>query len=476
VTLQSDGHAETTIHIDEFSIPPEYHGFLMAFLQGETPVVHGASTTYQIGNSQEITKLEVESDSGIFCASRGFISSSSYGQDTSITIAASDLAFAPREPVAADLWCLPLVGSLAEFQREGTASSIADRMPYLAFEDQGTQCGLVIIPKDRGVPFSAIAFGDIGNRGHATPDDAVTLLPSGMISALSFAAGSDITAPYLELRSRDGRLARRLHLRIGSAHHEDGSPCFSRFDCYELSSGLGEFLRRFFTFPENERDSLIPPMNLIRSGAPGTASIEENIAGMVTALDALCIRRRIGRRNLASLLNPANEGPVTKVLQRTREEMKQIRKDSKSRGESDQIAVIDKIVARLANAATDEDDFGLAVADLLRLHHLSDTEVMNAYYLQQTNTTWQGLLSTIRGQVIHTGAVHFRDRSQLLAWFDFAHHLHDVCTRVILKEVGYDGTYAASNAQCRGQYRVDRVTPSTPVSKLGYKKTPPSSI
>jgi hypothetical protein len=45
LTLLPDGHATLRIHIEEYSIPPEYHGFLMPFLRGGLPEPVGKSRT-----------------------------------------------------------------------------------------------------------------------------------------------------------------------------------------------------------------------------------------------------------------------------------------------------------------------------------------------------------------------------------------------------------------------------------------------
>jgi hypothetical protein len=44
-----------------------------------------------------------------------------------------------------------------------------------------------------------------------------------------------------------------------------------------------------------------------------------------------------------------------------------------------------------------------------------------------------------------------------------------------LREIGYKGTYAASNTTFTGQYEIHRVNPSTTIAELGYT-TPPCSV
>ena len=456
LTLRSDGTVEVAIEINEFSIPPEYHGFLMPFLRGNTPEVNGNRTTFHEGTAQVITKLEVTTESGSFQGSRALIGNSNFAmfgdQASSITVVANDLQFFPFETQSADYWCLPLYGGLTVFRGNATACSVADQAPYFAFSDDSAQCGLEIVASDesgRERP-AAIAFGEIGTRPHGTVEEALGLLPSGLLSMLSFAAGSDITSPYLELRTFDGRLARRLHLRLGSFYQEDGYAAFTKFDGLQPESGLGRFLDVFFKLAKDRRDRLIAPMNLIRSGAPGSATVDENIADMVKALDAFCKMHGFTHQNLASMLHASNASVVAIILQTAREALKQVRRQLRDQGEANEVALLDKIIARQANVATEERDFGIAVTGLLGHYGLRDAEAMNAYYLTHANVTWQQILSAIRGQVIHVGAIRIKDRSQLHSWFHFACHLHDVCKRIVLKE-----------GKCQRKHMVDRLSSQT---------------
>ena len=104
---------------------------------------------------------------------------------------------------------------------------------------------------------------------------------------------------------------------------------------------------------------------------------------------------------------------------------------------------------------------------------LNDGVVMEGYYSKLTiDNTWEGLLSSIRGEVIHSGAIRVNGRAEVVSWFEFARHLHDICKRVILREIGYTGTYAASNVLHSGTYDLDRITPLTTTAQLGYTIPP----
>lgn len=218
-------------------------------------------------------------------------------------------------------------------------------------------------------------------------------------------------------------------------------------------------------------------MNLIQSGAPGNATIEETIGDLVQALDALCEFAGVARQNLLSSLRTDNAVAVKGTIKDAIKRMAALRGTEKRKGALEDLPVLQRVASRLTNAANDERDFGLAVTQLLNKHGLLDADVMNAYYatLPSCDATWEGLLSAVRGTVLHAGGFRTISRNDLRKWFDFSRHLHDICKRVILSALGCEGTYAASNARYVGTYRVDRVNLQTTVQELGYSD-PPTSI
>jgi hypothetical protein len=307
---------------------------------------------------------------------------------------------------------------------------------------------------------SAYAFGAIGKCAHETVDEVNELLPWGIIAALRFACGTDIWCPWLELRHSSGRLIRRIHQRYGGHCEDAGSAAFSLINSTRPGSGIAEFLRRFFDLKLEERRSLTPILSLVHSGAPGRATVDECISDLAKALDALCKHHAIGRQNLAAKLDAVTRDSVERAVGEAKEKLKDVRKQCKADLKLDQLAVIDKIVSRLANVTGDELDFGIAVAALLQELNLHDIAAMNAYYAQlPAPCTWEGLLSSIRGEVIHSGGIRLNGHAELVAWFELARHLHDLCKRAVLRGIGYTGTYSPSNVMYKGLCEVDRVSP-----------------
>lgn len=70
--------------------------------------------------------------------------------------------------------------------------------------------------------------------------------------------------------------------------------------------------------------------------------------------------------------------------------------------------------------------------------------------------------------MIHKGFLKINDRSALRAWFNFARHLHDLCKRIVFREVNYNGFYQSSTNPWQGEYSVDRVRLGIGIEDLGF--------
>jgi hypothetical protein len=403
------------------------------------------------------------------------------GGNETLSLTPNDLIFCRRPDQVAKFWLMPLRGPFAEFHcpRASTPHLLAlDNDGYISFSAEGRACGIQIFangksPKHPLANYDAVAFGELGGPA-GKMEEIWTAVPGGLLNALSFSIGADVTAPWIETRGENGHLVRRLFRGFGRQLTEDGFGAFSPVNELRPDSGIGPFLTAFFSVPSSKRHALVVPLNLIRTGSPGSFNIEDSITDLVKALDNLCKAHGLTTQNLINRLELSNQPRVTSVLDEARAKLLAIRADLASNCRQDQADVVNVIVSKVANAATASRDFGIAVKDLLENLNLWDAEVLDNYYLSsaQQGTSWAGILSAVRGEVIHKGFLEIKDRRALRSWFEFARHLHDLCKRIVFREVNYNGVYQASTNPWRGEYSVDRVTPTTGVRDLGFSELP----
>ncbi len=483
----AESRIEAKVSIDGFQAPPEYNNNLVAFLNASVPRREGERVVVPIpatGNDRRISSLTVETESGTFTATSGILVDPvfwGFSNNETISLVLNDLVLSRRTDAIAKYWLMPLKGPFAAYHRPRSAPPhllAQDGEGYIPFSADGRACGLQIFGKEKSpkhalATYDAIAFGELYGSAD-TLEGVWAALPSGLQNALSFSIGADITAPWIEVRGEDGQLIRRFFHRVGRRLTEGGFGAFSPVNEYRPDSGIAPFLNAFFSTSTEKRDSLIVPLNLIRSGAPGSFNIDDSITDLIKALDNLCKAHGLTSQDLFNRLEKDNQERVVTVLDEARANLLAIRSDNTSNGRQEQADVLNIIVSKVASATTGSRDFGIAVKDLLKSLQLSDAEVLDHYYqgLGQKGASWAGILSAVRGEVIHNGFLKIRDRHALRSWFDFARHLDDLCKRIILREVNYRGFYQASTNPWAGEYSVDRATPTMDVKGLGFSEIP----
>jgi hypothetical protein len=486
VRVGGEFRSEVEISIDGFQAPPEYNNNLVAFLNASPPRREGERVVVPIpatGNDRRISSLTAETESGTFTATSGILANAVFwglGNNETISLVLNDLVLRHTDAIA-KYWLMPLKGPFAEYHRPRPAPPhllAQDGEGYIPFSADGRACGLQIFGKERApkhalATYNAIAFGEL--CGSADTFEGIwALLPSGLQNSLSFSIGADVTAPWIEARGEDGQLLQRFFHRVGRRLTDNGFGAFSSVNEFRSDSGIGPFLKAFFSTSTQKRDSLIVPLNLIRSGAPGSFNIDDSITDLIKALDNLCKTQGLTSQDLFNRLEQDNQERVVTVLDEARAELLTIRSDNFANGRQEQADILNLIVSKVASATTGSRDFGIAVKDLLKNLQLHDAEVLDEYYqgLGQQGVSWAAILSAVRGEVIHNGFLRIRDRHALRSWFYFARHLDDLCKRIILREVNYQGFYQASTNPWAGEYSVDRVTPTMNVKDLGFFEVP----
>lgn len=488
-TVTVEGRPEIRLEISDFQIDPAYGNSplaLGAFLLGEPPKVQGEKVVLALRASEEDRRpnaISVETDTGMFSATSAILHPPTFlplSQEQTVSFVPNDLTFTSFAKEPAKYWVMPLQGPFAEHylhrQQRLSHPMALNNESFWPFTADGFACGFQMFeaghnPRHRLSNYDAIAFGEV--RGLANTLETVwEELPVGLEAALSFAVGAGVLVPWIETRTEAGHLVRRFFVRPGKPVTEEGFAAFTQVNEFQPNSGIGAFLAAFFALPRAKRGSLVAPLNLMRSGSPGAFTIEESITDLVKALDNLCAAHGFVTQDLRSRLSVANRIGVKTVIDNARDALLRLR--SQNAVTPDQVDAINVICGRVSNATTTARDFGLAVKDLLNKFNLSDGEVMDRHFvaLGKNGDTWAGLLSKVRGEVIHKGHLYISDREHLRNWFAFSRHLHDLCKRIILSEIKYQGTYYASTHSWCGEYRVDRVKPGMQIKDLGFVEVP----
>jgi hypothetical protein len=256
---------------------------------------------------------------------------------------------------------------------------------------------------------------------------------------LELATGNEVGMPWIEMRDENGGLARRLHIAVGHLHHLTGGYGAIQ-EAFHWSGG--EYLTAALSSPQaREPFFSIALRHCIRAGLPGL-SLDDQLDHLVRALECLCARYGFSQQDLMDGFDSKLKTTIAAVLKNARTEISKLASTVAGPGHRTQIL---RIAARAQSAAQTDLSFGLAVESLVRHFGLLDSEVLEPYYAGNPTlkgSNWVGALSYYRGAVFHEGFLDIDSPGTSVGEvFGFILHLHDLVVRVLLKIVGYSGTY-----------------------------------
>jgi hypothetical protein len=465
------GRPRLKVRVEQFYAEPPYDSSPIPFLTGADPIKAERVVSFSLGAREcRFTSLLLETDTGTFSATAGIVEPNEiYPTVESVTATILDLVFTPREAREPRFWLATLHCSCSDFAMNRPANHVLafpDRMLY-PFQDNQRYCAfqpLAYEADSSNVPFDAIIFGDLDTcRDFST---AIEALPTGILHALAFGLGGEVLMSRLELRDVDGHVVRRDFFSTSLETARSVTPCFTIFDD-GVGSGIAAFLTKFLTLPAESRRELIPAMNLIRSGAPGGRPIEDSITDLVRALDNLVRAGGLAQQNLLDSLAGELRERVRNILRDATAQIRRLRASAPA--DSLTTSVLERMEGRVANAGTTDLNFGISLRILAEKHGLNDFTVLGEHS-SLAGFGYEGLLSFMRGQVIHEGHLNIETRSQLRAWFEFAQHLHDLGKRLILHAISYVGTYQPSNTRFLGPRPLDWVKSEMTLPQLGFSQ------
>ncbi len=323
---------------------------------------------------------------------------------------------------------------------------------------------------------TAVIVGEVGDWDLADLEDE---FPSDVAGLLGFATGSEVSAPSIEFRDEEGRITRRVHYHLSPAPYLEGHRLIHDTLDSPGSSSLratGLLLTEATSSPGNDFGEgclRVAMRHFVRTGSD-TRTIDEQMTYLCRCLDGLCKRFGVDRQNLRDSLTQQEIDDVGDALEAAKRAIQPLADGALAGSRPDAARVLNRIAERARQASNIERQFGLAVADLLRLPRigLPDADVADAYYAANPHAdgtrTWTGVISKYRRDVIHRGYLPFSEGNRDVE--DVARvviHLHDVTSRVIFKILGYDGHYRSRASSSTRE--VDWVVAATPPEDLGYR-------
>jgi hypothetical protein len=338
---------------------------------------------------------------------------------------------------------------------------LADYDQRLASLKSGTQCTV-----------TAVLVGELGEEPVSSLEEFFSWFPMEIVSALGFASGVEVSASWVEIRDEQGDLIRRLHGRAYMPIFDEGDVLLTRFDV-QSNSGMGPFLTSYLNCAPDKRFYLEAVMNHSRLGSLGTSlRLYDILDHLVRAFECLCREHGFISQHLLPRLTAPIQNQVKDILSEAGRALQSLISGAQQNQDFDSARLLMTIKGRVANAATIEKRFGLAVIDLLKHFALPDAGIIDLYISQNPRpdnaSDWASVLSNYRGATIHEGYMDFDKKHDADDVISICAHLKDVLTRIIWKEVGYTGTYKSVLRRSYGPQVFDWIQPTTPPKNLGF--------
>lgn len=247
----------------------------------------------------------------------------------------------------------------------------------------------------------------------------------------------------------------------------------------EVHGGIGELLTRFLSLPKGDRLYLRASMSHAMRGGLQSQDTEDRLANLFRGLESVCKAQGLAAQNLAHQLDGKNRALAEGVLEDAARNLRSAAASTRVRHDAQQAQALETIASRVRNANNKDKNFGSQLRELLDRLGLHDAEAMEAHprasasgVTKASGVAPAGWLQTVnrcRNEVVHNGYLDIFCNAYDEEEIDgILIHLHDLLVRVVLKLLGYGGTYQPTVAMSLDSRTINWVRPNTPSDSLGY--------
>jgi hypothetical protein len=448
-------------------------------------------------------------EGGLFTADRAFahhnqIQVGAEGVSARIRLTAAKSTFDTGPANIPSYWVIPAVNFVADLSFSSAALSkhplriySAPDIPEELEQKDAFGAKMVATQKERLIPFSfggkpafierlpdydaklqslteksadhhatAVIVGAIPTGADTDLAGLFSWLPTDIFYALAVATGTYVGSGFVEFRTADNKLAKRIHISSRCPAYREGHRFIEDPICVPGHSAYAELIERVVgTFPT--KNYLRSVANQVVAGSQHDL-VEDATDAYVRSLEALTKPAGLSRQDLLAGVPAPVVAKIHRILDSAAADIKAEATIAQSNGDTVTFDRLTRISARARSMAQTESSFGLAVTMLLAAKGLHDETVVNAYLATKNPpTSWAQFLSKTRGAVIHEGMIHLPTREELLEVHSLLRHLGDVILRLFALEIGYTGKYLPTVARWAREARdLDWVNSSTTPADL----------
>lgn len=340
-----------------------------------------------------------------------------------------------------------------------------DRLGFIeALPDYEARKNKLISGQEQSI-ITAVMVGEIEEdiADEMKPEE---FLPADFLLLLGFATGSEVGAPWIELRDAGEQLVRRFHSKLSTPVFSNGRTIIRE----HIHRGTGHLLTQSqFSLDFGKAHFRVALKHLLLEGRQNL-SIENKLSHLFRAFDALC--EAYGISKTSTLSDFLGEEITNKVQDAIKQAVGTISGLAKTTDKKTESELLMRIASQISGAKYLRVGFGKAIVALMEKFGLHDASIIAKHYDDNPRSDrkkWPEVLSSYRGISIHRGYFEFEEGNHDMEdVIRIMFHLHDILVRIILKMLGYNGTYQPIVIKGTTDQFVDWVTPDTPASRLGY--------
>jgi hypothetical protein len=392
-------------------------------------------------------------------------------------------------------WAIPLSNFVANFL-QGASSSVQTNPLRLGraddnlieYEFEGSRAFIERVPdydlrvrelrEGRAINrITSVMVGEVGAHQHDSFEALEQWIPLHHLGVLGLVTGSEVGAPWIELRDDQGQLVRRFYIMPLAPIYVPGYAALED----TLGRGRAGLLLTAASHrkaaQELNESYLRVAMKLIVRAKLTSATLEEGLVNVSRAVDSLCGNYGLMKGpDVKSILDDSQNEIITRVLKGAASSIRKIATSSAEAGDEEQADVLERIANNVSDARRLRTGYGKAVVALLKKFDLPDERIVSPYIEASTRyekeKSFADVVSGYRGRAIHVNYLGVtRDKP------DKAHnaivlvdHLHDILLRIVFKIIGYSGTYNPTVLQHFEMKPINWVRDTTTARELGYER------
>lgn len=166
-----------------------------------------------------------------------------------------------------------------------------------------------------------------------------------LLHLLALATGSELGAPWVELRDGTAGLVARVHTSFGKPHYAPGHRAIDE----AIHGGTGTLLTHGATSGIYESAMLrVMAKHLVRGGLR-VLTVEDRLSHLIRALDGLCKMLGVsGQVSVTDLLTQQETGAVRKIVNRAARDVRKLADQAKREGQDNTAAVYQDVTQRIS--------------------------------------------------------------------------------------------------------------------------------